>query len=212
MNFLLRRTLMKWRSNTREIFMSSGIKLQTPINVSSDDVERALFEQAKDEPDVARMHEHLRGPNAQRAADELNRVLDIDAFEALSRGWAAVPAVRNAVQLSALMPAPPTILRLEQHNMTSTSTLVLERHMADGALPPLRLALQLIAGVQSATLAVRDGRIELVALGKASMIARLTYKNFLVKEQTTTIEGAARDPFRHQSTVTDQRADVDISI
>ena len=44
------------------------------------------------------------------------------------------------------------------------------------------------------------------------MIARLTYKNFLVKEQMTTIEGAARDPFRHQSTVTDQRADVDISI
>ena len=40
--------------------MSSGIKLQTPINVSSDDVERALFEQAKDEPRVARVYEQLR--------------------------------------------------------------------------------------------------------------------------------------------------------
>ena len=203
---------MRWRSNTRETYMSSGIKLHTSINVSSDDVERALFEQAKEEPDVARVHEQLRGPTAQRAADELNRILDIDAFQTLARGWASVPVVRNAVQLSALMTAPPTILRLDQHNMTSTSTVVLESHMAYGALPPLPLALQLIARVQSATLAVCDGRIELVALGKASMIARLTYKNFLVKEQMTTIEGAARDPFRHQSTVTDQRADVDISI
>lgn len=192
--------------------MSSGIKLRTPINISSDDVERALFEQAKEEPGVARAHEQLRGLTAQRAADELNRALDIDAFEMLSRGWASVPAVRNAVQLSALMPGPPAIVRLEQHNMTSNSTLVLESHVADSALPPLRLALQLIAGVQSATLAVRDGRIELVALGKASVIARITYGKFLVKEHATSIEGAARDPFRHQRTATDDRAHVDIPI
>ena len=192
--------------------MGSGIKLQTPINVSSDDIERALFEQSQDEPQVARAYEYLRGSQAQRAADELNRALEVDAFETLARGWASVPAVRNAVQLSALISAPPTILRLEQHNITSTSTLVLESHVADTRLPPLRLALQLIARVQSATLAVRDGRIELVALGKASLIARLTYKNFLVKEHATTLEGAARDPFRHQRTVTDQPADVDISI
>ena len=76
----------------------------------------------------------------------------------------------------------------------------------------LRLRCSWIAGVQSATLAVRDGRIELVALGKASVIARLTYRKFLVKEHATTLEGAARDPFRHQRTVTDQPADVDIPI
>ena len=192
--------------------MNSGIKLKTPINVSSDDVERALFEQVKDEPQIARVYEQLRGSAAQRAADELNRALDVDAFETLARGWASVPTVRNAVQLSALMSAPPTILKLEQHNMTSMSTLVLESHIADTVLPPLRLALQLIAGVQSATLAVRDGRIELVALGKASIIARLTYKKFLIKEHATTLEGSTRDPFRHQRTVTDQPADVDIQI
>jgi hypothetical protein len=192
--------------------MSSGIKLQTPINVSSDDVERALFEQAKDEPQVAHVYEQLRASTAQRAVAELNRVLDFDAFQILARGWASVPSVRNAVQLSALISGPPTILRLEQHNITSTSALVLESHVADTALPPLRLELQLIARVQSATLAVRDGRIEVVALGKASIIARLTYKKFLVKEHATTLEGAARDPFRHQRTVTDQPADVDIPI
>lgn len=192
--------------------MSSGIKLQTPINVSSDDVERALLEQSKDEPQVARVYEQLCGSAAQRAADELNRALAIDAFETLARGWASVPTVRNAVQLSALMSAPPAILRLEQHTLTSMSTLVLESHIADTALPPLRLTLQLIVGVHSATLAVRDGRIEMVALGKASIIARLTYKKFLVKEHATTLEGAARDPFRHQRTVTDQPADVDIPI
>ena len=192
--------------------MSSGIKLRTPISVSSDDVEKALFEHAKEEPAVARAYEHLCGPAAQRAADELNPALDVDAFDLLSRGWAAVPAVRNAVQLSALVPGPPTIVRLEQHTMTSTSPLVLDSQVADTALPPLKLVLQLIAGVQSATLAVREGRIEVVALGKASVIARLTYKNFLVKEHATSVEGAARDPFKHHRAATDQRADVDIPI
>ena len=192
--------------------MSSALRLQAPITVSGEDVERALVEQAKDEPQVARVRQQLLGPSAQRAAEELNRALDIDAFGILSRGWAAVTSVRNAVQLSALMPGPPAIIRLEQHNMTSTSTLVLESHVGDDVLPPLRLALQLLTGVQSATLAVRDGRFELVALEKASVIARLTYKKLLVKEHATSIEGAARDPFRHQSAVVQQRADVDIPL
>lgn len=192
--------------------MSSAIKLRKPITISSEDLERALSEHAKDEPEVARAHAQLRGPNAKRAADELNRALDIDAFEMLSRGWASVTSVRNAVQLSAMMPGPPAIVRLEQHNMTSMSTLVLDSDVGAGALPPLRLTLQLITGVQSATLAVRDGRFELVALEKAAVIARLTYKKILIKEHTTSIEGAARDPFRHQRTATDQRSDVDIPI
>ena len=192
--------------------MSSAIKLQMPITVSSGDVERALIEQAKDEPKVARAQEQLRGSSAQRAADELNRALDIDVFDMLSRGWASVTSVRSALQLSAMMPGPPTIVRLNQHNVTSTPTLVLESHLGDTALPPLELALQLIAGVQGAALAVRNGRFELLALDKASLSARLTYKKFLVKEHSTNIEGAPRDPFRHQRTATDQQTDVDIAI
>jgi hypothetical protein len=192
--------------------MSSAIRLQTPITVSSEDVERALMEQAKEEPEVARAQEQLRGSSAQRAAHELNRALGIDAFEVLSRGWASVTSVRNAVQLSAMMPGPPAIVRLEEHNITSTSTLVLESHLRDTTLPPLELALQLIAAVQSATLAVRNGRFELLALDKASLIARLNYKQFLLKEHSTSIEGAPRDPFRHQRSAIDQRTDVDIAI
>ena len=192
--------------------MSSAIKLQTPITVSSADVERALIEQAKGAPKVARAQEQLRGERAQRAADELNRALDVDAFEMLSRGWALVTSVRSAVQLSAMMPGPPAIVRLEQHNVTSTSTLVLESNLGGTALPPLQLTLQLIAGVQGAALAVRNGRFELLALDKASLNARLMYKKFLVKEHSTNIEGAPRDPFRHQRTATDQRTDVDIAI
>ena len=192
--------------------MSSAIKLRAPITVSSEDLERALAEQEKNEPDVARAHEQLRGSNTKRAADELNRALDIDGFEMLSRGWASVTSVRNAVQLSAMMPGPPAIVRLEPHNMTSTSILVLNSDGGGAALPPLQLTLQLIIGVQSATLAVRDGRFELVALEKASVIARLNYKKILIKEHTTSIEGAARDPFRHQRTAIDQRTDVDIPI
>ncbi len=192
--------------------MHDGIKLAAPIDVSSDDVEKALFEQAKDEPAVARAVDHLRAPAAQRAADELNQALDVDVSELLERGWATVHAVRDAVQRSVLAPGPPAIVRLDQHNITSTSTLVLNTHVAQRALPELKLTLELIAGVQSATLAARDGQIELVALGEASVTARLKYKSVLVKEHTTGLKGAPRDPFRHQHAAPDQRAGVDFYI
>lgn len=193
--------------------MNNGIKLRAPIDVSSDDVEKALFEQAKDEPAIARAYEHLRGSAAKLAADELNQALDVDVFELLASGWAKVLAVRNAVQLSVLMPGPPAIIRLDQHNITSTSHLVLNINAAPGALPELKLTLEFIAGVQSASLAVQDGRIELVALGKASVIARLKYKGVLVKEHSTGVEGGLRDPFRPQRAAPDrQTADVDFYI
>ena len=193
--------------------MNNGIKLRAPIDLSSDDVEKALLELAKDEPAIARAYDQLRGPAAQLAADRLNQALDINAFDLLASGWAKVPAVRSAVQLSVLMPGPPAIVRLEQHNIASTLYPVLNINAAPSALPELRLTLELIVGVQSATLAVRDGRIELVALGKASVIARLKYKNVLVKEHSTGVEGALRDPFKHEHAAPDQQtADVDFHI
>jgi hypothetical protein len=204
--------VMKRRSSTRESFMNNSIKLRAPITISSDDIEKALLEHAKDEPAVARAYEYLGGSTAECGADELNQALDIDAFELLAQGWAKVPAVRNAVQLSALMSGPPAIVRLDQHNIASTSYPVLHIDVAQDALPELKLTLQIIAGVQSATVAARDGRIELVALGKSSVIARLKYKNVLLKEHATSVEGALRDPFRRQDAETDQRAGVDIHI
>ena len=192
--------------------MNNGIKLRAPIDVSSGDVEKALFEQAKDEPAVARAYDHLCGSAAKRAADELNQALDVNVFELLAGGWATVLAVRNAVQLSVLMPGPPAIVRLDQHNITSTSYLVLNINAADSALPELKLTLELVAGVQSATLAARDGRIEVIALGEASVIARLKYKSVLLKEHSTSVEGAPRDPFRRERTAPDQRAGVDFYI
>ncbi len=188
--------------------MHDRIKLTTPIDVSSADVEKALFEQAKDEAAVARAVDHLRGSNAQRAADELNQALVFNVFELLLRGWGAVRAVRDAVQRSVLTPGPPAIVRFDQHNITSTSTPVLNIHVAQRSLPELRLTLELIASVQSATLAARDGQIELVALGEASVTARLKYKGVLLKEHVSGVEGAPRDPFRRQRAAPDQRAGV----
>jgi hypothetical protein len=192
--------------------MNNSIKLRAPIDVSRDDVEKALLAQAKEEPAVSDACEYLRSSAAERAAAELNRALDIDAFELLAQGWAKVPAVRNAVQLSALKPGPPGIVRLDPHNITSTSYPVLQIDVAQESLPQLRLTLEIIAGVQSATLAARDGRMELVALGKTSVIARLKYKNVLVKEHATSVEGALRDPFKRHDAEADQRASVDFYI
>ena len=192
--------------------MRNDVKLCTPIEVTGEDVERALFEQSMEEPAVARVFDRLRGVASERAAKELNRALEVDIFDVLAQGWVRVSAVSNAVQLSALMQAPPALVKLDRHNIASTSRVVLDSSVAQSALPPLELTLEIVAAVQSAMLAAREGRIELVALGDASITARLTYRDVVVKEHATGISGIPRDPFKRESSAPDGRASVDIQI
>lgn len=191
--------------------MPESIRLASSIAVSADDVERALLEHAKEEPAMSGVCGQLR-INADVAADELNLALDFDVFEILARGWVTVPAVRRAVQLSGLTSAPPAIIRLDEHSIRSTSYPVLGIKVAGNALPELKLTLDLVADVRSATVAARDGQVELVALGAASVVARLSYKNVLLKEHATSVEGARTDPFRSQSGESDRKAGVDFYI
>ena len=192
--------------------MHDDVRLRAPIEVTGDDVERALFEQSTDELAVARVFDRLRGAAAERAAEALNHALEVDIFEVLAQGWARVPAVRSAVQRSALMEVPPALVNLDRHNIASTSRVVLDSSVAQSALPPLTLTLEIVADVQSATLAAREGRIELVALGEASVIARLKYKSVLVKEHATGVAGVLRDPFKRQPSASDRQATLDIQI
>lgn len=191
--------------------MGNDVKLREPLHVTGDDVERALFEQSMDELAVAHMFDRLRGVASQRAAEELNRALELDIFEVLAEGWTKVPGVRNAIQLSALVKGPPALVNLDWHNIISKSHVVLDSSVAESVLPPLNLDLELVASIKSAALAARDGFVELVALGDASVIARLKYKSVLLKEHATGISGAPRDPFKRQASAT-ERQDVDIHI
>jgi len=192
--------------------MHNDVRLRAPIELTGDDVEMALFVQSLDEPAAARVLDRLRGAAAERAAEELNHALDIDIFEMLAQAWARVPAVNTAVQLSALVQGPPALVNLDRHNIASTSRLVLDSSVAQRALLPLTLTLEVVADVQSATLAASEGRIEVVALGEASVIARLKYKGVLVKEHATGVSGAPRDPFKRGPSAPDQQASVDIQI
>lgn len=192
--------------------MRKQVRLHVPIEVTGADVERALFEQSKDESTVARVVKQLRGPAAERAAKELNRALAVDIFDVLAQGWAQVPTVHRAVQLSALTRGPPTLVNIDRHNITSTSLVVLDTSVTESALPPLELALEIVADVQSATLAARDGGIDLVALGEASVLARLMFKSVLVKEHATGISCVPRDPFNARPSAPERPASVDIPI
>jgi len=192
--------------------MHNDVRLRAPIEVTGDDVEMALFVQSLDEPAAARVLDRLRGAAAERAAEELNHALDIGIFEMLAQAWARVPAVNTAVQLSALVQGPPALVNLDRHNIASTSRLVLDGSVAQRALPPLTLTLEVVADVQSATLAASEGRIEVVALGEASVIARLKYKGVLVKEHATGVSGAPRDPFKRGPSTPDRQVSVDIQI
>lgn len=188
------------------------VMLHAPIEVTGDDVEKALLEQSKDELAVAREFDRLRGAAAERAAEALNHALDADLFDVLAQGWATVPAVRTAVQLSALTQGPPALVNLDRHSIASTLQVVLDSSVAQNALPPLELTLEIVADVQSATLVAREGRIELVALGGASVIARLKYKSVLVKEHATGVSGLPREPLETRSSAPDREASVDIQI
>src|SRR4029453_3192060 len=192
--------------------MPNQVRLHSPIELTGDDVEKALVEQGKDESAVAQVFEQLRGAAAERAAEELNHALELDIFDILAQGWAQLPAVNTAVQLSAMTQAPPALINLDRHNITSTSRVVLDTHVAESALPPLQLTLEIVADVQNATLATRDGRIDLVALGEAAILARLKYKGVLVKEHATGVSGVPRDPFRRRPPDTDRPASIDIAI
>jgi hypothetical protein len=192
--------------------MHNDVRLRAPIEVTGVDVQTALFVQSLDEPAVARVLDRLRGAAAERAAEELNHVLDVDIFDVLAQGWARVPAVRSAVDLSALTHGPPALVNLDRHNIASTSRVVLDSSVAQSALPPLELTLEIVAAVQSATLAASEGRIEVVALGEAAVIARLKYKSVLVKEHVTAVSGVRRDPFKRQPSAPDRQTSVDIQI
>jgi PASTA domain len=188
-------------------------RLHAPIEVSGDDVERALFEQSKDQSAVARVFERLRGVAAEHTADELNRALDVDILDVLAQGWVQMPAMHRAVQLSALTRGPPPmLLKVERHNISSTSHLVLDTRVGGSSLPPLELVLEIVVDVQSATLAAREGRIDLVALGEATVLALLKYKGVLVKEHATEISGTPRDPSEPRPPAAKRPASVDFPI
>ena len=178
--------------------MRDRLKLDTPITVSGDDIEKAWAEQAKEVSAVSSVADLLHGVTAERAAAELNPTLDIDVFTWFARGWATVGAVRDAMQRSLLAPDPPSIIQLDQHSLASTSNLVLNTEVPNITLPELVIVMVFSASVASATLGIRDGGIELLALGEATVEARLFYGDLLLKQHVASVEGAARDPFRQQ--------------
>src|SRR5512134_205333 len=131
----------------RATAMLNDVSLCAQIQVTGDDVDRALFEQSRDELAVARVFDQLRGDAAERAAEELNQALEVDILELLVQGWARAPAVRTQVQLSALMQGPSPLVNLDRHSIASTSPVVLDTSVAQKVLPPLKLTLEIVADV-----------------------------------------------------------------
>ena len=208
-----RRATDRIHTSIRATTRVEQVRLLTPIELSGDDIERALAEQSRDESAVARVFERLRGAAAESAAVELNRALNVDILDVLAQGWVQVTALHGAVQLSAVTRGPPVLVKVDvPHSIASTSHLVLETREAGNPLPLLELALELVADVQSATLAARDGRIDLVALGEATVVARLKYKGVLVKEHATEITFTPRDPSRPRPTASERPASIDFPL
>ena len=165
--------------------MSEPIKLGDLMSLSKIDVEKALGEQAKDESAVAKAAGSLGGFAASVGADELNKVLDTDIFEILALAWAKVQSVRDGAAKSRDQPGEPVVVKLGTHDVTHICQPVLTFHVAEVALPELKLTLELVARFESVAFSIVDAKLRTIAPGVASAIVRLKYKGIKLKEQAT---------------------------
>lgn len=162
--------------------MSESLRLSELIDVTQDDVERALAEQAKEETAVALVQRQLVGYAASLGADELNKVLDTEVITLLAPAWARVQAVRDAARRSAES-NERTVVTLGPHEVTSRQHPVLTLSMAQIPLPELRLTVDLVARFGNVALAVAGATIRGIAPGEASLTARLRIGDTVLKEE-----------------------------
>ena len=162
--------------------MSESLRLRDLIDITQDDVERALAEQAKEETAVELVQRQLTGYAASLGADELNAVLDTAVIEVLAPAWAKVQAVRDAARRT-LESGERTVVTLGPHDVTSRQHPVLTLKMAQVPLPELRLTVDLSARFKSMALAIAGATIRGLAPGEASLIARLRYGDVVLKEE-----------------------------
>lgn len=161
--------------------MSGTLRLSELIEITPDDVERAIAEQAKDETSVALVQRQLVGYAASLAADELNKALDVEVIRVLAPAWAGVQAVRDAARRS-MESNERTVVTLGTHEVTSEQHPVVTLSMAQIPLPELRLTVDLIARFKSVALAIAGPAIRGIAPAEASLSAQLRYGGKVLKE------------------------------
>lgn len=203
----------KFHSNDQGTAMLEQVRLRVPIEVSGDGIAGVLCERIGDRSVSAHVLERLHGFAAECAAAELNRALDVDILDVLSQGWVQLPAMHEAVQLSAVTRGPPVLVDVDmRHTITSTAHVVLATHVAERALSPLELLLTIVVDIEGAAVAARDGGIELFDIGEATVRARLTVGSALISEHRTEILCTPRGPSSQRQPAPERPASVDIPI
>jgi len=203
----------KFQSNDQGAAMLEQVRLRVRTEGSGDGIAGALCERIGDRSVSAHVLERLRGFAAECAAAELNRALDVDILDVLSQGWVQLPAMHEAVQLSAVTRGPPVLVDVDmRHTITSTAHAVLATHVAERALSPLVLLLTIVVDIEGAAVAARDGGIELFDIGEATVRARLTAGSTLISEHRTEILCTPRGPSSQRQPAAERPASVDIPI
>ena len=158
--------------------MSEKMSLRDLIEVSKEDVERAVAEHGGAGANVA-------GFVASTAAGKVNEVLDEDITSLLATGWSKVKDVRTAAERSRKAPGTTEVVTLGKHEQSSTHRPVLTLLLGEQKVADLEFTLELTATFKSVKLAISDGRIRSIAPGEASALARLKYKSLKLKEKST---------------------------
>lgn len=134
---------------------------------------------------------------AEKAGEEIHRVLDLDVFEVLARGWCRARELRKYRNQSETQPDTTVIVHLGEHE-TPPVPVHPELQVMFGRVPgpELVFTMEVTAKFQSVALSIRNGRITSIGAGEGRIAAQLKYGNVklheALKSTTVKLEAAIR--------------------
>jgi hypothetical protein len=165
--------------------MSEPKLLRDLIQVSKEDVEHALAEQARDDPSVGGSKGHVAGFAASAIAAKVNEGLDTDLYEVLAGVWVKWEKLKTAAEESRTNPDKLVVQLLGEHDLKHVCYPTVKINVAELALPDVKFKLELIARFKSMRLSIRNAMLIAMSPGNASAITRLSYGNTRIREQPT---------------------------
>lgn len=168
--------------------MSEPTSLGSLLNISRNDVDKALSLLKADDPGAS---EDL-GPAAGLVTDlvsaKLNEALDkVDCLEVLGQAWGKWKSLREYADRKKHPPDEAAVETLGEHKVKHECFPLAEVKFAGVNIPlaELKFSLVLTAKFKSVALAIRDGKVLSAAPGEASVEVALRYKSVEIARRST---------------------------
>ena len=167
-----------------------GRSLRTLLPDSFERMEDVVKEKLSSEPgaDWGRVPKFAWNFVGSRATDAVHKVLGIDVFEIIARGWAKAVELREYNDPVKYPPDKESKTHLFDHKLTAKVHPVIEVTILGFGQTKLKFTLELTATFRSAELHIKGGRIVAVAAGDCSASAQLKYGDLKMHNEVKTAD------------------------